>query len=120
MSELEQKSKSNFVIEFMRILEKLIEKPPYLMFYFVSSVLLIVSLIRREDYFYYFLILLLYSMVGVIWRHATKDFGGRLEERYPNKSKNINFWRAAIYQLINIILVIILVILLFSFWNCKI
>lgn len=119
MSELKQEPKNSFIIEFMRILKELIKEPPYLMFYFVSSVLLIVSLIWREGYFYYFLILLLYSMVGVIWRHATKDFGGKLEKRYPDKSKNINFWRVAIYQLINIILIFILVVLLFLSWNCK-
>jgi len=126
-----QKPKDNFIIAFMRILKELIEEPPYLMFYFVNSIFLIVSLLWKEDYFWLFLILLVYSMIGVVWRHATKDFGGKLEKPYrvklkekcedelkkqcQNKLNKINLWRVVIYQLVNIILIVILVVVLVLF-----
>ena len=98
--------KDNFIIEFMEHLKDLIKEPPYLMFYFISSILLIISLIWRENYFWFFFILLIYSMVGVVWRHATKDLRGKLKEKYPDKFNTINLWITGIYQLINIVLVI--------------
>lgn len=107
-----QKSNTDFIIEFMKHLKDLIKEPPYLMFYFVSSTLLIISLIWRENYFGFFSILLIYSMVGVVWRHTTKDLRGRLKERYPDKFNKMNLWLTGIYQLINLILIIILVIIL--------
>lgn len=112
MDNLTQESKTNFIIEFMKHLKDLIKEPPYLMFYFVSSILLIISLIWRENYFGFFFILLIYSMVGVVWRHATKDLRGRLKERYPDNFNKINLWLTGIYQLINLVFIIILVIVL--------
>jgi len=101
--------------EFMNHLRGLIKEPPYLMFIFISSTLLIVSLIWQENYIRSFLILLIYSMAGVVWRHAIKDFRGRIKELYdktPEKFNKINLWLTGIYQLINLVLVIILVIVL--------
>lgn len=114
-----QKSKDNFIIEFMRHLKDLIKEPPYLMFYFVSSVFLMISLIWRENYFVSFFILLIYSTIGVVWRHATKDLRGRLKEKYPEKFDKINLWLTGTYQLINIALTIFLVIVLFLLWKNK-
>ena len=110
-----QKLKDNFIIEFMKHLKELIKEPPYLMFYFISSVLLIISLVWQEKYFGLFFILLIYSTIVVVWRHATKDLRGRLKEKYPDKFNTINLWLTSIYQLINIVLIIFLVILLFLF-----
>ena len=107
-----QKPNDNVITEFMKHLKDVIKEPPYLMFYFVSSVFLIISLIWQEKYFCIFLILLIYSMIGVVWRHAIKDVRGRLKEKYPNKFSTINLWLTGIYQLVNITLVIFLVILL--------
>jgi len=104
-----QESETNFIIEFMKHLKDLIKEPPYLMFYFVSSILLIISLIWRENYFGFFFILLIYSMVGVVWRHATKDLRGRLKERYPDKFNKINLWLTGIYQLLNLVFIIVLI-----------
>ena len=106
------KIETNSIIEFMKHLRDLTKEPPYLMFYFVSCILLIISLIWREGYFWFFSILLIYSMIGVVWRHATKDLRGRLKERYPDKFKKINLWLTGTYQLVNLALVIILVIML--------
>jgi len=119
MDNTTQKPETNLLIEFMKHLKDLIKEPPYLMFYFVSSVLLMISLIWQEDYFWLFLTLLIYSMIGVVWRHATKDLRSRLKEKYPDKFNTINLWLTGIYQLINIELVIFLVILLFLFWKNK-
>ena len=110
MDDSPQKLNTDFIIEFMKHLKDLIKEPPYLMFYFVSSILLIISLIWRENYFGFFFILLIYSMAGVVWRHATKDLRGRLEERYQDKFKAINLWLTGIYQLVNLVFIIILVI----------
>lgn len=112
MEDTKQKLETNFVIEFMKHLKDLIKEPPYLMFYFVSSVFLIISLIWREDYIRIFLTLLIYSMIGVVWRHATKDLRGRLKERYPVNFNTNNLWLTTIYQLVNLTLIIILIIVL--------
>jgi len=117
-----QKSDTNFIIEFMKHLKDLIKEPPYLMFYFVSSILLIISLIWRENYFKFFFILLIYSMVGVVLRHAVKDFRGRIKELYEKsleRFNKINLWLTGIYQLLNLILVIVLVIIMILFATRK-
>ncbi len=119
MDNTTQKSNDNFIIEFMKHLKELIKEPPYLMFYFVSSVLLVISLIWKKEYFGLFFVLLIYSMIGVVWRHATKDLRGRLKEKYPVRFDTINLWLTGIYQLINIALVIYLVVSLFLFWENK-
>jgi len=118
MNKLTQKPELDLIIEFMKHLKDLIKEPPYLMFYFVSSVFLIISLIFREDYFWLFLTFLIYSMVGVVWRHAMKDLRGILKQRYsdksykPDKFNKINLWLTSIYQLVNLVLIIFLVIVL--------
>src|SRR3989338_9334865 len=112
-----QKLKDNFIIEFMKHLKELIKEPPYLMFYFISSVLLIISLVWQEKYFGLFFILLIYSTIGVVWRHATKDLRGRLKEKYPERFNGINLWLTGLYQIINIGLIIYLVKLLLIFWK---
>ena len=110
-----QKPNDNVITEFMNHLKDLIKEPPYLMFYFISSTFLIISLVWQEKYFGIFLILLIYSVIGVVWRHAIKDLRGRLKEKYSNKLNTINLWLTGTYQLVNIILIIFLVILLLKY-----
>ena len=117
MNEAQEKLKNNLFIEFLKHLRDLIDKPPYLMSYFTSSFLLIISLLRQEKYFGLFFILLIYSTIGVVWRHATKDLRGRLKEKYPERFNGINLWLTGLYQIINIGLIIYLVKLLLIFWK---
>lgn len=105
-----------FMKEFMDNLMELFDKPPYLMFFFVSSVFLMVSLIWQGKYFEIFFILLIYSMFGVVWRHATKDVRGRIQESCKNnleKFNKKNLLLTTVYQVINLILIVALIIVLF-------
>lgn len=103
MDNSEQRTDTNFFNKYMEHLEKLIKGPPYLMFFFVSAVLLMISLIYRENYFRFFFILLIYSMTGVMLRHATNDLRVIFKKN--------NSWLTGIYQLFNLVLIIILIIL---------
>lgn len=48
-------------------------------------------------------------MVGVVWRHATKDLRGRLKDQYPDKFNKINLWLTGIYQLLNLVFIVVLI-----------
>lgn len=112
MDNSKQKPDTNFIINYMERLEKLIKEPPYLMFFVVCAVLLMTSLIWRENYVRFFFILLIYSMTGVIWRHAVKDMRGRIKVCYRGKFDKINLFLTCAYQLINLVLIVLVIILL--------
>ncbi|MFH1388950.1 MAG: hypothetical protein ABIG86_02950 [Patescibacteria group bacterium] len=57
---------------FIDSLERLIEKPPYLLFVFIAAVFVIISLITKYN-FEKIWIFFLYSVGGTIWRYAEKD-----------------------------------------------
>ena len=108
---MESPPKSNWLKEFMDHLRDLIKEPPYLVSFFVSTILLILSLVRQE-YFYTFLAVFLYSLLGVVWRHAVKDIRGWITNVYPDNSSKINFWLTVIYQLVNLIVVVVLIVVI--------
>ena len=96
-------------------LKDIIDNPPYLVFLFIGFVLSIISFFWQKDYIVFSFVILIYSIIGNVWRHATKDVRGRIKEFYkesPKKFNKINLWLTTIYQLINILLVILLVIIL--------
>lgn len=94
---------SEWFKSFIDSLERLIEKPPYLIFFFTGSVFVIISLITKYN-FEKMLVFLLYSVGGIIWRYAEKDMVRPLKEKYPKSE----FWIRAVYHLGNFALFIAL------------
>lgn len=102
----------NEVENFYRYLFKTLKYPPYFLIAFCSGTFVLASIIT-DRFFVQTFITFLYSVGGLIWRHATKDIRGRIEKLHgkdSDKFKNENLWLTGIYQVINIILVIILII----------
>ena len=100
---------------FIESLERLIEKPPYLIFFFVSAVLVIVSLISKYN-FEKMWVFFLYSVVGIMWRYAEKDIMKPLIEKLPDKKSEgkkysgseLWIWIRIVYHLGNLVLFIAL------------
>ena len=105
---MESPQKSNWLNEFMGHLRSVIKEPPFLAFFYVSTILLIVGSFRPL-YFNTFLAFFLYSIVGVIWRHAVKDVRGMLEKAYPSNFTKKNLWLTLFYHFINLISVFFLI-----------
>ena len=105
---MESPQKSNWLKEFMDHLRGLVKDPPSLAIFFVSTILLIVNSFR-PIYFNTFLAIFLYSIFGVIWRHAVKDIRGMLEKAYPNNFSKKNLWLTLVYHFINHIAVFVLI-----------
>lgn len=102
---------------FIDHLRSLVKEAPYMIFIFISPIFLLIGLIWQK-YFYLFVVFFLYSVVGIIWRHAVKDFRGRIKEVYeklPEKYNKINLWLTGVYQLVNLVFVIILVVIVTLF-----
>ena len=73
---------STWFKSFIDSLERLIEKPPYLIFVFIGAIFLVISLITKFGYEQSW-IFLLYSIGGMIWRYAEKDLLHPINEKYP-------------------------------------
>lgn len=59
--------------DFINTLERLLDKPPYLLFVFISSVFVIITLLTHinfEQTWAFFI----YSAVGTVWRYMERDF----------------------------------------------
>jgi len=95
---------SEWFNSFIGSLERLIEKPPYLIFVFIGSIFLVISLITKFGYEQSW-IFLLYSVGGMIWRYAEKDLVHPLKEKYPSSE----VWVRSIYHVGNFGLFIALV-----------
>ncbi len=108
---MEALQKSDSCRVFMDHLRGLIKEPPYLVLFFVSTILLIISSFCPK-YFYTFLAMFLYSIFGIVWRHAIKDIRGRLKEAYPNNFSKNNFWLTSAYQFINLMAVCALILVI--------
>lgn len=108
---METQPKSDWLKTFMDHLRDLITGPPYLVFFFVSTILLIISLFRSE-YLYTILAVFLYSIFGVVWRHAVKDIRGWIENVYKDNFQKKNFGLTVIYQLVNLIAVVVLIVVI--------
>jgi flagellar biosynthesis protein FlhB len=101
---MQPQQNSNWLKAFMDHLRDLLKGPPYLVFFFASTVIIIFNLFR-PIHFYTFLAIFLYSIFGVVWRHAVKDIRGRFKELYPNNYLKKEFWFTSAYQIINLIAV---------------
>ncbi|MFA4937170.1 MAG: hypothetical protein WC575_02700 [Patescibacteria group bacterium] len=101
--------------KFMDYLVALLKEPPYFILFFIATILLIFAFVFQGGQLQIFLTIFLYSCVGLVFRHAIKDFRGRLKARYekaPNgKFDRINLWLTGFYQLVNLALVVIMVYL---------
>jgi len=58
---------------FVESLERLLDKPPYLIFVFISTIFVIISLITQH-YFQESWSFFLYSVIGAVWRYIERDF----------------------------------------------
>ncbi|VVA44245.1 conserved hypothetical protein [Candidatus Roizmanbacteria bacterium] len=81
---------------FIEGLERIIDKPPYLLFVFIGAVFLVISLITRFS-FEQIWIFFLYSVAGTIWRYAEKDIQG-----IDRNNKKLNSILRIIYHIGNI------------------
>jgi len=106
--------KSDWLKGFMDHLRSLLYEPPYLVIFFVSTILLIVSLFR-PIYFYTFLAIFLYSIFGLMWRHAVKDMRALFKKAYPNNFEKKNLWLAFPYHVINLIAVCLLIFVIVNY-----
>ena len=105
---MEAPQKSDWLMRYMDHLRALIKEPPYLAFFFVAAVLLIIGAFQPQ-FFYVFLAIFLYSVVGVVWRHAVKDIRGRLKALFKDQVSKINLYLTLAYQLINLTAVFLLI-----------
>lgn len=101
---------SNWLKGFIDSLERILDKPPYLVFVFISAIFLVVSLIARFHYEQSW-IFFLYSAFGSMWRYVEKDFINHLAKypQYPHSKITI----ISIYHLGNIALFIVLIYFLY-------
>lgn len=90
-------------------LERLIEKPPYLIFVFIGSILVIISLYLNFGYERAW-IFFLYSVGGLIWRYAEKD----LKSVFIKVNEKNDLIVRCIYHVGNIGLFILLIYFLYS------
>ena len=81
---------------FVDSLERLIEKPPYLIFVFIGAVFVVISLISQYS-FEQTWIFFLYSVGGTIWRYIERDFMRPLD-----KYANSKLWIITIYHIGNL------------------
>lgn len=85
---------------FINNLERLLEKPPYLIFVFISAVFVIISLIFK-NYYEQTWVFFIYSISGTIWRYIERDFFRPLE-----KYINSKLWIIITYHIGNLVLLI--------------
>jgi hypothetical protein len=90
-----------------KILERMVDKPPYFACFFAGVIILITSTIFRFGYIQAW-IFLIYSVVGLIWRYATKDLKTPLIEKYPKAE----LLRRIIYHVGNLVLSICMLLLI--------
>ena len=76
--------KKDWFQSFIEGLERIIEKPPYLIFIFIGSILVLVSLFLKS-HFEQTWAFLIYAVGGSIWRHMEKDLSGPIMAKFPKK-----------------------------------
>lgn len=117
---MEKIKQEEFFRVFMDHLRGLVKESPYIIFIYISPILLIITLIWWHEYIKFFFIFFLYSIFGIIWRHFIKDIRGRIKESYPIEIfTKINLWLTGIYQIVNILVVITLVVLMLKLYIIK-
>ena len=105
---MEKERSSTWFKSFIDHLRALIKEPPYVQIFFISPILFIFSAFQISLRII-FIKILLYSIFGIIWRHAIKDIRGRIGKVYPDNFLKINLWLTASYQIINLIAFVILI-----------
>ena len=82
---------------FIESLERLIDKPPYLFFTFIAAALVLVS-VASDRYFDQIWMFFLYSVGGMVWRHAEKDVRNNILRLDRFKTVSL-----VVYQIVNLI-----------------
>lgn len=89
---------------FIDSLERLLDKPPYLIFVFIGAVFLIISLISKfsfEQTWTFFL----YAVGGTIWRYIERDFIRHIEKYIKEEKRAIlRFIVITVYHIGNLTL----------------
>ena len=88
---------------FINSLERLLDKPPYLIFVFIGAVFVVISLISRYS-FEQTWVFFLYSVVGTVWRYIERDFMRLLQDKHPDSKLLV----ISIYHFGNITLLLVL------------
>ena len=116
----EKNKERGFLGAFVYHLSKATKDPPFMSFFFLSSIFLMIA-IGQKQYPKILFIFFLYSVFGLVWRHATKDIRALLrdellpkkklsEEPYAKKTDDEkdyikkNFRLTIAYQIINIVI----------------
>jgi len=98
---------TNWLDNFIKSLERILDKPPYLIFFFSGSLLVMISLIMKSNFekVWPFFI---YAVAGTIIRYIERDFMstiGKIEDpknphipRFPNAK----IWIISVYHTLNI------------------
>lgn len=85
---------SGWLKSFIESLERLLDKPPYLIFVFIATIFVVISLITRYN-FKETWIFFLYSVVGTILRYIERDFLRPLEKYQNSKLVIISIYHLA-------------------------
>ncbi|MDP3957732.1 MAG: hypothetical protein Q8Q10_04495 [bacterium] len=75
--------------KYIESLERLIDKPPYLLFAFIGAVLVFVSVAFGRE-FQQIWIFFLYSVVGSVWRYIEKDIDGGCKKYIESEKEKPN------------------------------
>lgn len=86
--------------KFVSALERVLDKPPYLIFVFIGAVFVIISLITRYE-FQHIWIFFIYAVTGAVWRYIERDFFRPLEKYSKSRLVIIS-----IYHVGNLLLII--------------
>lgn len=90
---------------FIGSLERLLDKPPYLIFVFIGAVFVVISMITKYSFEQIWLFFL-YSTGGTIWRYIERDFIRYIEKHHIGHNNYIYFRLAiiSIYHIGNLVL----------------
>jgi len=106
----EQNKETGWFEKFIDNLAKLLKEPPYHLFFFAGSIFFLVSLLlqKNPEQTWTFL---LYSVGGIIWRYAERDFkteSGENTTKLFGKTIKYKLITYIIYHVGNIVLFLIL------------
>jgi hypothetical protein len=99
----------NWFEKFIVTLANLLKEPPYHLFVFIGTIFVFVTLILQK-YLEQAVIFFLYSVAGIMWRYAEKDFVSPFK-----KLPNSKLWIRTIYHIGNFSLFFVLLYYLKKF-----
>ena len=104
---MEEQSSKN-LNAFMDHLRDLENGPPFLAIFFVATLFLLGTFIRSDN-FYIFLAIFLFSLFGIIWRHAIRDTRDRIKAISEVNFPKNNLQLILVYHFVNLIFLGVLI-----------